>query len=130
MSSLQARWAWPVRPLLMVAVFLGVLTMHGLASADAPIPGHDAMLPGVAAVDREADQHPGESHDDQIGHLGALCLWLVVTGVLALHAVRALERTRRRPTRWASTYGTEATERPMRRSRSPGLLPGVDLLRC
>jgi hypothetical protein len=130
MSSLQTRWAWPPRLLLVVAVILGVLTMHGLASAGAPVPGHDATPPGVAAVDREADHHPDESHDGQLGHLGALCLWLVVTGILALRAARVPERTRRRSTRSASAFEADATERPMRRSRSPGLLPGVDLLRC
>jgi hypothetical protein len=104
---------------LIAVVAIGVLSMHGLATAE--LESSAAPPPGVAALHSGAtpDGHGG-SHGD-LGHIGIVCTWLLVTTGAAIAARGVAREWRiRRPTTTSALASAAATLRsPSARSPDP-----------
>jgi hypothetical protein len=80
------------RGALVVLVAIGVLAMHGLATAAAHGPPVETAVeaPGVTALVQPTSD--AEHGHDALGHLGAACIWLLVGTGTALACGLALRR--------------------------------------
>jgi hypothetical protein len=107
---------------------LGVLSMHGLSSTVGGA-GTDSIDHADAVL---VDDHEARDHDSghgALGHLGAICLWLVI-GVVALAAAQIGRRLC-----WVHgpPRGGGASSRPTPRHTEHGRAPplsALGLLRC
>lgn len=116
LSSLRIR-----RALLIVVLAVGVLSMHGLATADSA----DSPATLTALVDGLAGEshHGGDTDHDTMHAIGELCLWLIVAGIVITAGAPALRLLR------CSRLGSA---RPVDRCASPptpaGRSPDAHLL--
>jgi hypothetical protein len=133
MSTVRARRRPTAGALLLgglVAVLaLGVLSMHGLSStADPAGPGSTTYADSALVAQHEVGDHdPGHG---ALGHLGAICLWLVIGGVVAFAAT---EIGRRLVRVVGPPDGTGSASRPTARHAEHGRAPplsALGLLRC
>jgi hypothetical protein len=116
------------RTVLVVALAIGVLSMHGLSTAD----GGSAHAPMAVVIDGLAGESHHESETDHapLHAIGELCLWLIVGGAIVAVGARSLRLLHRRalleyshPVDWRAT-----PPRPAGRSPDAQLI-GV-ALRC
>jgi hypothetical protein len=114
---------------LVGALALGVLSMHGLSSTvDRPGLRSINDVEAVLVPDHEAGDH--DSGHAALGHLGAICLWLVIGSVAALAAA---ELGRRMVRVVGPSRGTGSNSRPTTRHTEQGRAPplsALGLLRC
>jgi hypothetical protein len=87
LSSIRVR-----RALLIVVLAIGVLSMHGLATADSTGPHAPltAMVDGLAGE----SHHGGHTDHDSMHAIGELCLWLIVAGIVFAAGTCPLRRLR------------------------------------
>lgn len=107
---------------------IGVLAMHGLTTA-----AHQreaaAHASAASLLTDPTGSHDGEGHRD-LAHLGATCIWLLVTSGVALACLRSVRQGRapRGSTAETSTSPAATAPSPAERSHDPpnALVP----LRC
>lgn len=103
------------RVLLVAALIISVLAMHGL-STPVPTSHHDGGDLGVTAITGEAGSH--DTGHDALAHVGAICLWLITAGAAFVAALRFLNGRRLQAPLTVVSSGRVAPGRA-RRGRPP-----------
>jgi hypothetical protein len=115
------------RAALVVMVTVGVLSMHGLASAPA---SHDNAPAIPTELTSGTQHHPSTDQEHSPLHaVGELCLWLIVGGALALGAIAFTRTSIARRADVGPTTSRPST-RPAPLGRSPDPTLATTVVRC